>query len=68
MGFIPLVELQWLRLSARDALVQGLMGTPSAAAFWQPKPGSARTGVMALPCGPGFLESHFPAVQGGVQR
>ena len=23
--------------------------------------------VMALPCGPGFLESHLPAVQGGSE-
>lgn len=27
-----------------------------------------RSSFLALPRGPGFLESHLPAVQGGVQR
>ena len=57
----------------RHNVKRGFFGVqigPVEMRFWVFKPGQYAIvpAGKALPCGPGFLESYFPAVQGGVQR
>jgi hypothetical protein len=48
----------------------GIQIGPAELRFWLFKPGQyamVPAGEKALLCGPGFLESHLPPVQGGVR-
>jgi hypothetical protein len=49
----------------------GIQIGPAELRFWLFKPGQyamVPAGEKALPCGPGFLESQSPSVQGAFQR